>query len=338
MATTISDVARRAGVSTATVSRVLSGIGQARPDTRARVLAAARDLGYRPSGVARSLKLRRTRTVGLIVTDITNPFFPQLVRAVEDAARERDFAVLLCNAAEDPEREAGYLEVLAGRRVDGIIVASAGLGARQAAWITRAPLPVVLVNAAAGPAAPTLLSDNVGGARLALDHLIALGHRSIGHVAGPAGNAAAPDRLAGARLALDAAGLGADRLAVAGGDGHVAGGTRATVELLAAVPDLTAVFAYNDLSAIGAIRAIRAAGLRVPSDVSVVGFDDVDLAAYADPPLTTVAQDIASLGRRAVGRLFELIDGDVRPGAGSEPTVLPVRLVVRGSTAPPRGA
>jgi len=336
MATTISDVARRAGVSTATVSRVLSGIGQARPDTRARVLAAARDLGYRPSGVARSLKLRRTRTIGLIVTDITNPFFPQLVRAVEDAAREREFAVLLCNAAEDPEREAGYLEVLAGRRVDGIVVASAGLGARQAAWIARAPLPVVLVNAAAGASVPTLLSDNVGGARLAVDHLIALGHRSIGHVAGPAGNAAAPDRLAGARLALEAAGLGADRLAVAEGDGHVAGGARATAELLAADPGLTAVFAYNDLSAIGALRALRAAGLRVPADVSVVGFDDVDLAAYADPPLTTVAQDIASLGRRAAERLFELVDGDARPAsAGAGPTVLPVRLVLRGSTAPP---
>jgi DNA-binding LacI/PurR family transcriptional regulator len=180
------------------------------------------------------------------------------------------------------------------------------------------------------------LSDNVGGARLAIDHLVALGHRRIGHIAGPAGNAAAPDRLAGARLALDAAGFGADHLAIAVGDGHVAGGARATADLLAADPGLTAVFAYNDLSAIGAIRALRAAGLRVPADVSVVGFDDVDLAAYADPPLTTVAQDIASLGRRAAERLLELVDGEARSAAAwGGPTILPVRLVVRGSTAAP---
>ena len=131
MPTTIGDVARRAGVSTATVSRVLTGQGRARPETRDRVVAAARDLGYRPSGVARSLRQRATRTIGLIVTDIENPFFPQLVRAVEDAARELGYAILLCNADDDPERESGYLELLVDRWVDGVVIAASSLGGRH---------------------------------------------------------------------------------------------------------------------------------------------------------------------------------------------------------------
>ena len=144
MTATIADVAERAGVSTATVSRVLAGVGRARPETQARVLEAARDLGYRPSEVARSLKRRSTQTLGLIITDIENPYFPQLVRAVEDAARAAGYSVLLCNAADDPEREASYLDLLVDRRVDGLIVAASNLGARQSEWLTAPPIPVFM--------------------------------------------------------------------------------------------------------------------------------------------------------------------------------------------------
>ena len=164
MAATIGDVAERAQVSTATVSRVLAGVGRARPETEARVLAAARELDYRPSGVARSLKRQTTETLGLIVTDIENPYFPELVRAVEDAARAEGYAILLCNAADDPEREAGYLELLVERRVDGLIIAASSLGGRHAEWLAAPPLPVVLVNTTAADVdLPSIHSDNRAG-------------------------------------------------------------------------------------------------------------------------------------------------------------------------------
>jgi LacI family transcriptional regulator len=331
VAITIADVAASAGVSTATVSRVLAGLGGARPDTRQRVLKSARELGYRPSGVARSLKLRTTRTLGLIITDIGNPFFPELVRAVEEAARERDYGVLLCNSGEDPEREGAYLELLAERRVDGVVIASSGVGRRHRAWLAKAPLPVVLVNCASpGVPLPTILSDNRAGAALAIGHLIALGHRRIAHITAPSRNEAAAERLEGARNALRAAGLDPAALLVAEGDGHVGGGAAAAERLLEADRRLTAIFAYNDLTAIGAIRGIRGCGLRVPDDVSVVGFDDVDLAAFADPPLTTVSQATASMGRWAVAQLLDRLRGGPPT---TETVMLPVHLEIRSSTA-----
>jgi LacI family transcriptional regulator len=334
MTATIADVAARAGVSTATVSRVLAGLGGARPATRQRVLKSVRELGYRPSGVARSLKLRTTRTLGLIITDIGNPFFPELVSAVEDAARERDFGVLLCNSGEDAEREGAYLELLAERRVDGVVIASSGVGTRHRAWLANAPLPVVLVNCASPTVPlPTILSDNRAGAALAIAHLVGLGHRRIAHITAPSHNEAAAERLEGARDGLRAAGLDPAALVVAEGDGHVAGGAAAAARVLERDRGITAIFAYNDLTAIGAIRAIRASGQRVPDDVSVVGFDDVDLAAFADPPLTTVAQATASMGRWAVAQLLARLDGgDVT----NETVTLPVHLEVRSSTTAAR--
>src|SRR5262245_13960976 len=165
MTATIADVAAKAGVSTATVSRVLAGVGQARPETRARVLEAARALDHRPSEIARSLKRRSTQTLGLIITDIENPYFPQLVRSVEDAARAAGFTVLLCNAADDPEREASYLDLLVDRRVDGLIIAASSLGVRHGEWLATPPIPVVLVNTVAPDVGlPAIMSDNeLGG-------------------------------------------------------------------------------------------------------------------------------------------------------------------------------
>jgi LacI family transcriptional regulator len=312
------------------------------------VRAAALELGYRPSAIARSLKLRATRTLGLIVTDIENPFFPQLVRGVEDAARNAGYALLLCNASDDPDREAGYLDLLVDRRVDGIIIAAGSLPPRHADWLARPPLPVVLVNTrAAGPRMPSIVSANRAGGRLAVEHLLALGHRRIGVLTAPARHQDAPDRLAGGRDALASASTGADALVVVTGDAHVGGGERAAAELLAAAPDVTAIATYNDLMAIGAMRTIRSRGGAVPGDVSVVGFDDIDLAAYVEPALTTVAQQTAEMGRRAVATLTELIRQGPsavngrwhRVGSRSvtaRNVVLDVHLIVRASTAPPR--
>jgi LacI family transcriptional regulator len=357
MTATIGDVARRAGVSTATVSRVLAGLGGARPETRERVIDAARALDYRPSAVARSLKLRTTQTLGLIITDIENPFFPQLVRAVEDVARERGFVLLLCNATEDPDREASYLDLLVDRRVDGVVIAVSGLGARQREWLVEPPLPVVLVNTVApGLPHPSITSDNVDGGRQAAAHLLDLGHRRIGVLTAGSGNAAAPERVAGVRQAVEDRGLDAASVPIVVGEPGVRGGESALGQLLTAAPDTTGVVAYNDLMAIGAMRAIRASGRAVPGDFSVVGFDDIAIAAYTDPPLTTIAQAIGELGRWAVERLVDRLSEGAAGGAGgaaldghgptrSKPkdlptsvTVLPVRLVARGSSGPPRDA
>jgi LacI family transcriptional regulator len=341
MPSTIGEVAARAAVSTATVSRVLSGSVPVRPATRTRVLAAVEELGFRPSGIARSLKLRRTRMLGVIITDIENPYYPEIVRAVEDAARELDYALLLCNGADDPERESSYLEALAERRIDGIIIATSGMDVRHARWLAHAPVPVVLMNSETGvPGIPAVLSDNQAGGRIATEHLLELGHRRIGHITAAAIHEAAAPRLAGVREALDSAGIGSRDLVVAEGDGHVGGGERAMDELLRLAPELTGVVCYNDLTAIGAFRSLRSHGLRIPGDVSVVGFDNLDLAAYVDPPLTTVVQQKAVMGRWAVERLAALIRGQVPGGSkGDDASVvhLQVRLLVRESTGPKRG-
>ena len=350
MAATIADVAERARVSTATVSRVLAGLGHARPETEARVLAAARDLEYRPSGVARSLKRRSTETLGLIVTDIENPYFPELVRAVEDAARAEGYAILLCNADDDPERESGYLELLVERRVDGLLIAASGLGSRHLEWLASAPLPVVLINtSAAGIDLPSIHSDNRAGSRLAARYLLDLGHRRFGYLMPPPRNLDGPLRLAGVRDALADAGLDPDSITIASGAPLVGGGEASMLELLDRAPGMTAVLAYNDLMAIGALRAARRRGRRVPDEISVVGFDDVALAAYVDPPLTTLSQSTAEMGYWAVARLAERLrardasapdDPDERDGAQAPAPalMLPVRLEIRGSTGPPPGA
>jgi DNA-binding LacI/PurR family transcriptional regulator len=328
---TIADVAARSGVSTATVSRVLSGSVPARPETRARVLAAARDLAYHPSGVARALKRRETRTLGLLVTDLGNPFYPEVVRSVEEAAHERGYGLVLCNAADDPARELAYLDLLIERRVDGIIIASSRATRRHAAALASSQIPVVLMNSGAvGADLPTIDTAHRRGARVAADHVLGLGHRRIAHISGPPSNAASGLRLRGVRDALRAAGHDDERLLVAAGNGHVDGGG-AALELAAA--GATAIVCYNDLTAIGALRTLRTAGYRVPEDVSVVGFDDIEMAAWTDPPLTTVRQPIREMGRVSVSWLADALS---REESRLAPTVrhLEPMLVVRASTHP----
>ena len=331
---TIDDVAARSGVSTATVSRVLSGSAPARPETRERVLAAARDLGYRPSGIARALKRQETRTLGLVITDITNPFFPQVVRAVEAAAHERGYGIVLADGADSPARELEHLDLLVERRVDGIMVASSRAMRRHATLLREIGVPVVLLNSGLVEGLPSIDTSHRLGARLAANHLLGLGHRRIGHISAPRSNAAAADRLAGVRDAMRASGSGAV-LVVAEGDGHVEGGAGAG-EQLATAHGCTGIVCYNDLTAIGALRGLRSAGRRVPADVSIVGFDDIDLAAWMDPPLTTVRQPTVAMGRWAVERLVRLAT-NAEPAEPGEPASvhLPPELIVRASTSPP---
>ena len=330
---TIRDVAERAGVSTATVSRVLAGIGNPRPDTAASVLAAAEALDYRPSGVARSLRMRRTRTLGLIVTDIQNPFFPELVQAADLAARELGYSILLGSAAYDEHRAMHYLDLMADRRVDGMIIASSQLSESSWQWLLASPVPVVVVNAeASGHPVTVITSDNEGGARLAVEHLIGLGHRRIAYVRGLESFTADKPRVAGFRAACRDAGLAPEDTPELRGDGQVEGGEQAAAEILERHPRVTAIACHNDLTAIGALRALRALGRRVPADISVIGCDDIAAASWVVPALTTVAQQKAEMGRLAVGRLAAMLD-DPDSAAAPETIRLPMVLRERESTA-----
>lgn len=328
MTATIEDVAARSGVSTATVSRVLSGSVPARPETRERVLAAVQELDYRPSGIARALKRKETRTLGLLITDITNPFYPQIVRAVEAAAHARGYGIVLADGGDDPARELAHIDMLVERRVDGIVIASSRMTRRHADRLGAISVPVVLVNdSVAGSGLPTVTTAHRRGARMATEHLISLGHARIGHIGAPADQAAASQRRHGVRDALRSAGLAEPIVAI--GDGGVTGGAAAAQALIGA--GVTGIVAYNDLTAIGALRALRRAGIDVPSQVSVVGFDDIEMAAWTEPPLTTIRQPTAALGQWAVNRLANALRAG-QPGA--ERASLAPELIVRDSTAP----
>lgn len=328
LAANIAEVAARAGVSTATVSRVMAGSEKVRADNRERVLAAMAALDYRPSGVARALRRRSTATLGLVVTDIANPFYPEVVLGVEDAARRRGSSVLLCNAADDAEREAAHLDLLLERRVDAAIIASGSMARRHAARLAAFPVPVVLVNARPSvDGVPAVACDDHTGGWLAATHLLSCGHRRLVHISGPSEAGETSQRLEGARAAVDAH-AGAE-LSVLDGDGHLEGGRRAMMRAAQVTATPFGVVAHNDLTAIGALSVARDLGLDVPADIGIVGFDDIALSAYVGPPLTTVAQDKYDMGVWAVDAVAALLDG-----RQVESRTLPVELIVRRSTAP----
>jgi LacI family transcriptional regulator len=333
---TIDDVAEHAGVSIATVSRVLRGTKAVRPATQQRVRDAVDALCYRPSGPARALAGRRTRTLGLIMTDLAQTFYAELSRAVESAALERGYTMVFASGAGDEQREASYLDLLAEQRVDGILVASWGITRRHIDWLVDAPLEVVLLSCKApGIALPAVLADSREGASVAVEHLIGLGHRDIGVIAGPSYSAAAHDREVGLLETLAEHGVALSDRFVAHSTGDFETGRGAAAELLAAEPRPTALVCYNDLVAAGALKAAVTAGLRVPADLSIVGFDDVPLASMVEPSLTTVAQPIEAMAVWAVEQLQRQISafdhGEAAPPASV--VHMPCRLVIRGSTA-----
>jgi DNA-binding LacI/PurR family transcriptional regulator len=333
---TIRDVAQRAGVSTATVSRVLAGVGNPRPRTVAAVMAAARSVDYRPSGVARSLRMNRTRTIGLIVTDIQNPFFPELVQAADQAARGLGYSILLGSAAYDEQRAMHYLDLMVDRRVDGMIIASSQLSEASFRWLLGSPVPIVIANAEPAMAKPvtTITSDQSGGTRIAVSHLVELGHRRIAYVRGPASYTADVPRVEGFLAACRAAGLAEPDTPVLRGDGQFEGGERAALEILDGGYPVTGIACYNDVTAIGVMRAVHASGRRVPEDLSIVGCDDIAAASWVAPSLTTVAQQKAKMGRLAVERLIAALDD---PEHAPPPEVVRLAMVlrVRESTGPP---
>ena len=329
---TIDDVASAAGVSTATVSRALNGTGQIAPATRAMIDDAVAQLGYHPNTAARSLVTRSTQTIALLLPDITNPFYAALVSGIQERALETGHTMLLCTTEGDPEREEQYLSLLRAKQVDGVLVDGLVLPPDRITRFVREGLPIVCLDRDIDSTlVPLVQVDNRLGARLATEHLLELGHERIGHIAGPPDLGISDERIEGYRDALRAAGIAVDPELIAVGSFTEEGGYEAA-RVLSDKWDLTALFAANDLSAIGALSALVQSGRRVPEEVSVVGFDDLRLSRFTNPPLTTVHQPAGEIARHAAELLLELASG--RPVERMRYFLEP-GLVVRSSTAPP---
>lgn len=304
---TIHDVARAAGVSVATVSHVLNGTRKVAPNTAARVRRAIEELGYQPNAIAQSLRKRVTYAIGVLVSDITNPFFASLVRGVEDAAHAAGYSVIVCNSDEDPEKEDFYIRSLWRRRIDGMLIAPTRDGTSPALKeLVQKGIPFVFVDRKAkGIEAPAVLSDNVGGAYLATKHLIERGHRRIGIVLGIPGATTTEERLAGYRQALEEAGIPFLEELVVWGGYRVEGGRQAARVLLSLPKRPTAVFCTNNLMTIGVLQELFSQQIQIPHQIAVVGFDDLEWAELVNPPLTVVAQHPYDMGCRAFDLLYE---------------------------------
>ena len=333
MTITIRDIATDAGVSVATVSRALSGNGRVGQATRERIAEAVDRLGYQRNDLARSLHGGATGTIAVLVPDITNPFFPELVAGIQAVANERENLLLLCQTGEDATTAVRELRHLRRKRVDGVVLVG-GLAADDALAGAVEGLPLVTVDRDTGvPGCWSVRADHRAGGRIATEHLVELGHERIAHIAGPERLSVAQERAAGYREALVSSGLEPDPSLVVHGDFGEAGGHEALRTLLRRRCEFSAVFCSNDLAAVGALRALDEAGFRVPEDVSLVGFDDIHLAGYLRPALTTVRQPIHELGRRAATLLLE----HAVLGEPDRHEVLDVTLVRRDSARPVRG-
>jgi LacI family transcriptional regulator len=328
---TIHDVAARAGVSVATVSRVLNGKEVVREETLRQVLDAAKALSYVPNVAARSLSIRRSQTIGIVLPDVHGEFFSEVIRGVDLAARGASYHILVSGSHSDLGEVLEVLEAMRGR-VDGLVVMAPDAALAPLHEALPSDLPLVLLNSTAdGRDAITI--DNYGGALTMMRHLAELGHAHIAFINGPSRNADARERLRGFRDALRGRGVKATRRLELAGDFTEESGHAAARKILTIEPRPTAIFAANDSMAVGALAALAEAGVEVPRAMSVAGFDDIPIARYVAPPLTTIRVDIADLGRRAFGLLLDAIE---RPAAsGRRQDCLATTLVIRKSTCSP---
>jgi LacI family transcriptional regulator len=331
---TIKEVAKRAGVSVGTVSHVIGNTIRVSPERRQRVLAAIHDLRYQPSDVARSLKLRRTNTLGLLISDITNPFFSQLVRGAEEAALEQGYLLLTFNTDDQVEREKQMLEVLRARRVDGILLVVAPFreSPTHIAETMARGMPIVCLDRVPPRIAVDAVTvDNVRAARRCVEHLLERGHRRIAMLTGSMLLTTARERLQGYKQALRRGGVAVDPGLVREGNFRIDNGYELTFELLRGPDRPTALFVSNSLMAIGALKAIAALGLRCPQEIALATFDDSPMNELLSPPLTSVAQPAFQIGYRGAGILLDRI----RSKAPAQPCRIRLRaeLKVRQSTA-----
>lgn len=334
MKPTIYDVAREAGVSIATVSKILNGKGKISPSTRRRVLEAIERLGYQPNLLASALTGKRTQTLALLVPDVANPFFAEVARSVEDRGRALGFTVILCSTDNQDDRLARYLAVLKQKRVDGLIIGTGVEDLRLLAELKEEGLPFTLIarDLRSLPVTSVRVDDFVGG-YLAAQHLVELGHRKMAVLTESLKVMSSRERVRGFRQALEEAGVPFPEEAVYTCAARVDDGRRKALAVLAAADPPTAIFAGNDLIAIGVLQAAKETGMAVPDDLSVVGFDNTVLATICDPPLTTVAQPIEEMGKQVVDWLVRELNGEADV---KQRVILRPELIVRASTAPPR--
>jgi DNA-binding LacI/PurR family transcriptional regulator len=328
----IKDIARAAQVSHPTVSRALRHSPLVNKETAERISQIAASMGYWPDAVARGLVTKKTRTIGVVVTTIADPFIGEVVSGIEEVANDHGYSVFLANSNADPAREIRVAQSFQQRRVDGILVAASRVGALYIPLLGQLKVPIVLINNQhPDEFVQSVVIDNVTASLEAVQHLIQLGHQRIAYIGDQFGFQSDTERFGGYRQALALADYPFLPELVVHGDGKPEGGMQAVEKLLALPTPPTAVFCYNDMSAIGALRGIRAHGLRVPGDISLVGFDDLFIAAYSDPPLTTVRQPKRQMGRMAMEILLELFSN-----ADKKANIkVQGELVVRESTAPP---
>lgn len=336
MSISIKDIARRAGVSHSTVSRALADSPLVNAQTKALIRQLAGEMGYAPSAVARAMSTRRTHTVGVVVTSIADPFVAEVVRGIEETALDRGYSILLCNSNDDPQREIATVRALREKWVDGVIVTASRVGSFYA-QLSEIQVPVVLINnQQPGEYTFSVRTDDFCGGQLVGEYLLGLGHRRMAYISGRLAATSSQLRLNGCQDALQRAGLSIPLQWIAAGDGSSEGAAPALRQLFdnASPVELvetrdahpTAVFCYNDRTAMGVLREVKALGMAVPEDVSVVGYDDIDAARYLDPPLTTVAQDKYALGQKAMEMALNLI-----AGSPVQDILLQPRLVVRSS-------
>ncbi|QWF77223.1 LacI family DNA-binding transcriptional regulator [Amycolatopsis sp. CA-230715] len=325
---TISDVAERAGVSTATVSRALNGKSTVDPALAARVQAAATELGYHPNGLARNLRRQETAVLALIISDVENPFFTAIARGVEDVAQTAGYSVVLCNSDENAEKERRYIDVALQERVAGVVLSPTG-ASTSVQVLSQRGTPVVAVDRPlTTEAGDQVLVDTRLAAKQATEHLLAAGYRRIACLTGPAGVRTADDRLAGYRDALP--GSDADDELVRRAEYRATGAAEATADLLKLTPRPDALLVANSTMAVGVLEVLAERGLRLGRDIGVVAFDDAPWATLVDPPLTVVAQPAYDIGTRAAQLLLARIGDNTRETTSA---TLAARLIPRGSSS-----
>ena len=327
MKITMRDIARKCGVSPATVSRAFRGDPRIKAETRERIREIARELNYDPLRKRKRKSLRSSKIIALLVTDISNPFFPEIVHGVEDMAFDAGYRVSLWNTRESLERETQYIETLKESDVDGIILGASRLREEQIQEVAKAGIPCVVINRIV-PDIPSVFADYEEGAYQATKYLLHLGHERIALINGPANAQPSIWREKGFRKALREFGKEVDESLISFNPPLVEGGYVATLKILSMEHPPTAIFAYNDLVALGCLKALRERGLSVPGDFSVIGYDDIFLSAYLDPPLTTVSQPKYTMGKLAMDMLLRLIKGEK---VSNQRISLRPELVIRSS-------
>ncbi|TCL65899.1 LacI family transcriptional regulator [Hydrogenispora ethanolica] len=340
MGSTIKDIARLANVSKATVSRVINnkseGVGE---ETKQKILRIIEELNYRPSLLARGLVTKRTHSLGLIIPDITNPFFPQLARGAEDTAAKHGYSLFLCNSDNSPEKEQRYIEAFIEKRIDGVMLASSiskSAIQSQIQLLKSVDIPFTLLDRYLEGSEPEtgVFLDNQAGAYQATDYLLKNGHRRIVFVAGPLGVMTSWYRFQGFQMAHYDNGVEIDYSLVMEGDYQLSSGKELVERLIEAELEFTAIFAGNDMMAIGALKALQSRGIKIPETVEVIGFDNIELSSLVEPALTTVAQPTYEMGVKGAQMLIRVIEGE---GIPERNVYLKPELLFRATTRHPVG-